>query len=129
MYADAFYGDHIASWARDEQDCCKTADYTHPQQSRFRLFRKSPWIESFFTDDIFLEENATMAKHENNTVDKQLCQLCATNTSNNTIMVEGISECYYRTATRQDVEITAGMRVMDGRNNPAEQLRKTRRNH
>ena len=64
-----------------------------------------------------------MTKNENNTVDQQLCQLCATDTSHNTLMVEGVSECYYRVATRQDVEIVAGMRVMDGRNTTAENLK------
>ena len=56
MYADVFYGEYLASWIRDEQDCWKISNYTHPQQSRFRLFRKSPWLESFFTDDVFLEK-------------------------------------------------------------------------
>ena len=48
MYSDTFYGEHIASWARDEQDSWKITNYTHPQQSRFRLFRKSPWVNSLF---------------------------------------------------------------------------------
>ena len=70
-----------------------------------------------------------MTKHENNTVDKQLCQLCATDTSTTTLMVEGVSECFYRTATRQDVEIAAGMRAMDGRNTTAEELKTSIENH
>ena len=129
MYADVFYGEHIASWARDEQDCWKITTYTHPQQSRFRLFRKSPWLESFFTDDVFLEENATMTKIENTEVDQQLCQLCETDNSNQTLLVEGVSECYYRVATRQDVELSAGMRVMDGRNTSAAALKKAIEDH
>ena len=121
-YVDAFCGEYLASLVQDGSNNWKLSDYTNPEQHRFRLFRKSPWTESFFTDDIFLEENATMSKHEHNTVDKQLCQLCATDTSTTTLMVEGISECYYWTATRQDVEIWAGIRVMDGRNSTTEQL-------
>ena len=129
MYADAFYGEYLASWIRDEQDCWKISTYTHPHQSRFRLFRKSPWLESFFTDDVFLEENATMTKTENNTVDQQLCQVCATDNANNTLLVEGVAECYYRVATRQDVEIAAGMRVMDGRNTTAKSLKEAIETH
>ena len=127
MYADAFYWEYLASWIKDEQDCWKTSTYTHPHQSRFRLFRKSPWLESFFTDDVFLEENSTMTNTENRDVDQQLCQLCETDNSNQTFLVEGVSECYYRVATRQDVELSAGMRVMDGRNTSAETLRKSHR--
>ena len=56
MYADSFYGEYLASWTRDEQDCWKISTYTNPQQSRFRLFRKSPWLESFFTYDVFLKK-------------------------------------------------------------------------
>ena len=35
-----------------------------------------------------------------------------------------MSECYYRVATRQDVELAAGMRVMDDRNTTARILKK-----
>ena len=65
-----------------------------------------------------------MTKIENNTVDQQLCQVCETDNANDTLLVEGVSECYYRVATRQDIELAAGMRVMDGRNTTAERLKK-----
>ena len=70
-----------------------------------------------------------MTKHENNTVDQQLCQLCATDHMHNTLMVEGVAECYYRVATRQDVEVAAGMRVMDGRNTTSKILKNTIEDH
>ena len=38
-------------------------------------------------------------------------------------MVEGVSECYYRVATRQDAEVTAGIRIMDGCGTNTETLR------
>ena len=75
----------------------------------------------------FFEENSSMTKTENADVDQQLCQLCETDSSNQTLLVEGVSECYYRVATRQDVELSAGMRVMDGRNTSAETLKKSHR--
>ena len=70
-----------------------------------------------------------MTKTENDIADQQLCQLCATDNANNTLLVEGVSECYYRVATRQDVELAAGMRVMDGRNTTAENLKKAIEDH
>ena len=114
MYADTFYGEYIASWSRDDDHNWALSTYTHPEQHRFRLFRKSPWAETFFSDDIFLDENATMSKSENTTVNHQLCQLCASDPMEQNFMVEGVSECYDRAATRQDVEVTAGIRIMDG---------------
>ena len=94
MYADTFYSDYIASWSRDDDHNWALSTYAHPEQHRLRQFRKSSWVDFYFSDVIVLDENATMNKSETTTVDHQPCQFWATDTMKQHFMVESVSECY-----------------------------------
>ena len=93
MYADAFRGEYLASWTRDDSSNWTLSDYTNPEQHRFRLFRKSLWTETFFSDDIFLEENCNHDESGKHRGEQTALPTVRHRHMDTTLMVEGVSEC------------------------------------